>query len=468
MCDFYPYFTADGSVGLYNSDYDDIYHSATGALTEAFEKFIYPVNLKELISRSDSLKVLDICYGIGYNSKSFLNYYFDNLFKINFKKNFKSKFSKKYISKKIDIDTIYTNNINTSQTRILCEYNNSIYTNNIDNFTLSKNSQLNEQYYTSSIDTDKNLMIKNKSIYIKAIDTDKILAYLSPFIKTGVKNIGVQKLEFNYQKINKFLNSDIKIEHKKINKIINLFLLEKILKNNDTLSSIQIVNNILFSDKYDSFFERDIKAVYRDIINSSNTNNIYLNKYANLHNIYYRNIAKSYKTRLKSYLLQHIDFDLEIADARQVLLEDNNLYDLIFLDAFSPSKCPCLWSYEFFKELYNHTNCNGVLLTYSSSAAVRAAMLEAGFHVGKIFNSRLNTFTGTICSKNINNIKYKLSEYDLGLLKTKSGIMYRDKNLNAVNEAIIAFRKNEVANSNRMSCSHYIKSYNQEELCNTM
>lgn len=101
MCDFYPYFTADGSVGLYNSDYDDIYHSATGALTEAFEKFIYPVNLKELISRSDSLKVLDICYGIGYNSKSFLNYYFDNLFKINFKKILNQNFQKSIFLKNL-------------------------------------------------------------------------------------------------------------------------------------------------------------------------------------------------------------------------------------------------------------------------------------------------------------------------------------------------------------------------------
>ena len=41
MYEFHPYFTNDGSVGLFNTDFDDIYHSATGALTEAYEKFIY-------------------------------------------------------------------------------------------------------------------------------------------------------------------------------------------------------------------------------------------------------------------------------------------------------------------------------------------------------------------------------------------------------------------------------------------
>ena len=41
MTDFHPYFTHDGSVPLYTSQFNDIYNSATCALTEAYEKFIY-------------------------------------------------------------------------------------------------------------------------------------------------------------------------------------------------------------------------------------------------------------------------------------------------------------------------------------------------------------------------------------------------------------------------------------------
>ena len=44
MYKFYPYFTNDGSVGLYSEEDDDIYHSTYGALTEAYEKFILPAN----------------------------------------------------------------------------------------------------------------------------------------------------------------------------------------------------------------------------------------------------------------------------------------------------------------------------------------------------------------------------------------------------------------------------------------
>ena len=41
MSEFQPYYTNDGSVGLYSENYNDIYHSVSGALTEAYEKFIY-------------------------------------------------------------------------------------------------------------------------------------------------------------------------------------------------------------------------------------------------------------------------------------------------------------------------------------------------------------------------------------------------------------------------------------------
>jgi len=54
--------TNDGSLTFYNKEFDDIYHSRTGALEEAFEKFAKPCKLK------NGMKVLDICFGLGYNS----------------------------------------------------------------------------------------------------------------------------------------------------------------------------------------------------------------------------------------------------------------------------------------------------------------------------------------------------------------------------------------------------------------
>ena len=163
-----------------------------------------------------------------------------------------------------------------------------------------------------------------------------------------------------------------------------------------------------------------------------NTPKIDLSGY--LHNIYYRYISKRYKKALNSPLFKNFNFDLKIKDARFELLEDNNLYDFIFLDAFTPAKCPALWTVDFFKLLFEHLSPSGRLLTYSNSAAVRNAMINAGFYAGKIYNEVENKFTGTIAVKNKSLIKYELSEYDLGLLKTKAGIFYRDENLTSLND----------------------------------
>ena len=62
------FITDDGSIGLYNVELDEIYHSKFGAKTEAFEKFVEPV-----LSVKNP-KILDICYGIGYNTKTALEY----------------------------------------------------------------------------------------------------------------------------------------------------------------------------------------------------------------------------------------------------------------------------------------------------------------------------------------------------------------------------------------------------------
>ena len=62
------FLTQDGSIGLYNKELDEIYHSKFGAKKEAYEKFIEPVLM---VAKP---KILDICYGIGYNTKTAIQY----------------------------------------------------------------------------------------------------------------------------------------------------------------------------------------------------------------------------------------------------------------------------------------------------------------------------------------------------------------------------------------------------------
>ena len=420
MSEFQAYFTNDGSVGLYNKDYDDIYHSASGALTEAYEKFVCPVNWDNLL-KYDDIKVLDICYGIGYNTKSFLNYIFENKKKLlKIKNEIKKIFSKNFSIDK-NIDTIHTDNIYS-----LNNQNNidKIYTNNIFN-----------------------------NISVTALDNDEILTGLSPFIKTGVKNFKKNHELIDKLKLNKYF-SDKPVINYKINNSINYEILSQLLEKKPQIFNNDDLLKVLSDKSNSSYFIAHLKNLFFSMYKNTHKNINLLN----LHNIYYRYLTNCYKNELKNAYIQKINFNVKINDARLSVKEDKNIYNLIFLDAFTPSKCPCLWSFDFFKELYSHLSEDGMLLTYSSAAQVRNAMIAAGFAVGKIFNTRLNKFQGTVAVKNIDLIKHPLSESDLGLLKTKAGIFYRDRNLSSQNEAIIMAHKTEVENSNLMSSSMYLKT----------
>ena len=460
MYEFHPYFTNDGSVGLYSPVYNDIYHSATGALTEAYEKFVMPAGIDKLLNK-DSIKVLDICYGIGYNSKSFLNYIFEKY------SNNKNKKLKNFFDQNNNIETIHTNNISNNKIKNLNTNNiDTIYTDNI--LDKIKNKIQNIAWlcnrYTYSIHTN-NILPK---IYIKAVDNDNILSYLSPFIETGKINFTNNTFDFEHENIDKYLIKNKKLKTQKIHSEINYLILCNLIKSDPEILKNEDLISILNNPKFSEYFDKNLRGIFNFY-----RSNIYKlsptwGKVSFLHNIYYRYISNCYKKHLNSLCLLDVDFKLKIDDARKMILSDTNMYDLIFLDAFTPSKCPCLWSYEFFKELYKHLNEDGKLLTYSTSASIRSAMKEAGFYIGYIYNERENKYTGTIATKNKKLIKYPLSEFDLGLLKTKAGIFYRDKNLTGLNEAIIESRKNEVKNSTRISTSHFKKLYKQEESCHMM
>ena len=59
--------------------------------------------------------------------------------------------------------------------------------------------------------------------------------------------------------------------------------------------------------------------------------------------------------------------------ARNEILKipSNINFDLIYLDGFSPQRCPQVWTIEFLSNVTNKLEYNGYLITYSSSAAVR-------------------------------------------------------------------------------------------------
>lgn len=65
--DISPITTDDGSLTFYNSQFGEHYHTLAGARSEAEKKYIVPGQLATRL-RQGPVKLLDICFGLGYNS----------------------------------------------------------------------------------------------------------------------------------------------------------------------------------------------------------------------------------------------------------------------------------------------------------------------------------------------------------------------------------------------------------------
>lgn len=65
-------------------------------------------------------------------------------------------------------------------------------------------------------------------------------------------------------------------------------------------------------------------------------------------------------------------------------IEDNELYDLIYFDAFGYHAQPELWSAEVFGRMYKALKPKGILVTYACRTVIKKAMQEAGFTTEKL------------------------------------------------------------------------------------
>ncbi len=341
------YLTNDGSVGLYNKNVQDIYHASAGAYTESMEKFILPANIKSYAEKNNEIKILDVCYGIGYNSK-------------------------------FAIEAAVSANSNIKITIDALEY-------------------------------DANLIVL--SPLLKDTRTQSYIDYAL------IKTISAQKL-VDAEQLNEMMsNKKIKqyVDHSKANYLKYTFLAGH------------------------SCPGTPLKRF--------------------LHNIYYQHVSNRHKKAANPLKDTSFNMRYHLEDARYSIQKLTTCYDFIFLDAFTPKLAPSLWTFEFFKQLYEHLNDDGLLLTYSNAIVVRSAMQAAGFCVGKNLNSAKRSI-GTIAAKNKALIESPLSEYELGLLNTTAGIYYRDDNdLSLCDDVILKNHELEKQNSDKQTSSAYIKMH---------
>ena len=70
--------TNDNSITFHNDEFDESYHSSSGAAEEAMKKFVEPCKIAEL-AKTGHVCILDVCFGLGYNTAAAI----DELLKIN-------------------------------------------------------------------------------------------------------------------------------------------------------------------------------------------------------------------------------------------------------------------------------------------------------------------------------------------------------------------------------------------------
>ena len=148
----------------------------------------------------------------------------------------------------------------------------------------------------------------------------------------------------------------------------------------------------------------------------------------------------------QSVVTENLSLQLLIGDARQTISQVPTQWaDAIFLDPFSPPHCPQLWTVEFIQLLVNCLKPDGYLVTYSSSAAVRTAMLLAGLEIGAITPVGRKS-PSTIAAFSPIPLP-PISDTEAAFLKTRAAIPYRDRTLQSTAAEIIASRQAEQKNS---------------------
>lgn len=65
-------------------------------------------------------------------------------------------------------------------------------------------------------------------------------------------------------------------------------------------------------------------------------------------------------------------------------ISDENLFDLVYFDAFGARVQPELWTEDIFALMYKALKIKGVLVTYSAKGSVRRAMQSVGFTVERL------------------------------------------------------------------------------------
>ena len=135
--------------------------------------------------------------------------------------------------------------------------------------------------------------------------------------------------------------------------------------------------------------------------------------------------------------------------------------DLVLMDAFSPRRCPQLWTLEFLSQLAALLAPDGRLLTYSSAAAVRSSLRRSGLEVAALTDPAPMSTSwsfGTVASPSrllpgVDHAIRELHKLECEHLSTRAAEPYRDPTGRASAEQILRQRALAQSRSDHESTS---------------
>ncbi len=145
--------------------------------------------------------------------------------------------------------------------------------------------------------------------------------------------------------------------------------------------------------------------------------------------------------KVLSSVPSNVEINIHACDAREfVKFQDNIEYDAVFLDPFSPSKSPELYTVDFFNKIKELITPTALILTYTAASPVRRALIDAGLHVGE--GPRVKRSGGTIASRFPDLIETPLSFSDEKVIALSDvGIPFMDPDLSDDYQTIVDRRQ---------------------------
>ena len=89
---------------------------------------------------------------------------------------------------------------------------------------------------------------------------------------------------------------------------------------------------------------------------------------------------------------EQFKIEIVVGDARQIIPQRKEKFDIVYQDPFSPAHNPLLWTREYFAQIRKVIKEDGILTTYSIAADVRMGLHENGFNLFMLSGEKIRSW----------------------------------------------------------------------------